>query len=139
MKNFLPLITLILCAQASATPPPMPGQPAKLGFIRQPSADNIRGVPFATAPVVAVLDSEGNPVTSDNTCVVGLALVSYDGSGHLQANSKFRTTTNGLVDYSNSDLKLSADSAAGTYRILAQGYGWACTGIFGVSEEIVLR
>lgn len=135
MKIFLPLITLILCAQASATPP---GQPAKLAFIRQPSADTVRGVPFATAPAVAVQDSEGNTVTSDNSCVVGLALVSYDGSGRLLANAKYRTTVNGWVDYSNSDLRLSADSAAGTYRILAEGFG-TCRGIFGVSEEVMLR
>lgn len=139
MKIFLPLITLILSAPASATPPPSLGQPVKLGFIRQPSAYNTLGVPFATAPAVALLDSEGNIVTSNNSCVVGLALVSYDGSGRLLASSKYRTTVNGSVDYSYSDLRLSADSAAGTYRILAEGYGWACSGIFGVSEEVVLR
>jgi hypothetical protein len=56
--------------------------PALLGIQTQPSAVATAGVPFSQQPVIAILDSSNNVITSDNSVVV--TATRSTGSGTLQ-------------------------------------------------------
>lgn len=95
----------------------LPGEPASLAFVVQPS-DGSTGLPIEPAVEVEVLDDDGNRVTTDNSTEVELVLTG--GSGGNLGGGGPRTVSEGLavfdsleVDQAGSDYQLDASDPEG--------------------------
>jgi uncharacterized protein (TIGR03382 family) len=103
----------------SATSPAFgvaPGAPASLSFLTQP-ANGTAGAAFAPAVRVAVLDAQGNQVTSFNSALT-VSLAAHPAGGTL-SGTKTVTAFNGVATFN----ELSINRAAQGYQLVAQGGG----------------
>ena len=91
-----------------------PGAAIRLAFVGQPSNTTAGSVIFP-AVQVAVQNSAGATVTSDNTTVVTMSLASAPGGGSLRSSTSLSTTVvNGIATFSTLN-----DTLAGVYSLRA--------------------
>ena len=95
------------------------GSPAKLAFVQQPTTA-IAGLPISPPIEVAVEDSEGDVVTSDNSTVT---IAAFGAGGATLSGTRSVAAVDGVATFNNLSL-----TAAGTYT-LAVGDG-GLTGVF---------
>jgi hypothetical protein len=86
------------------------GDAVRLVFLDQP-VGSLHGDPFATMPVVRIVDLGGNTVTTDTT---GVLLTATGGAGVLTCAANPQTASFGVATFANCQL-----SAAGTYTLTA--------------------
>lgn len=105
-----------------------PASPAKVVFVQQPTS----GAPgVVLAPVtVAIVDTYGNQVTTDNADTVTIALGNNPAGGTL-SGTLTATVAGGLATFSN----LSIDAAGSGYTLAASATG--LTGATSTSFNIV--
>ncbi len=110
------------------------GAAAALRITTQPSTSAQSGVPFATQPVVQVVDASGNPVAQAGTQVTA-SLAS--GSGTLGGTLTVTTGAGGAASYTD----LSITGPAGTYTIqfAASGLGTVVSGIVGLGAGVATQ
>lgn len=96
---------------ASAAPP------SKLAFVQGPTGTTA-GTAISPPVTVAVEDSGGNVLTTDNTSNVTLSLVQVSGSGTLNGGTQTMAASSGVATFTNLIV-----SAPGTYQLQATDNG----------------
>ncbi|HEU4698712.1 MAG TPA: Ig-like domain repeat protein, partial [Gemmatimonadales bacterium] len=91
------------------------GAAGALSITTQPSATAQSGVAFATAPVVRLLDANGNPVTTSGVAVT--ATIATGEPGAQLIGQSTRGTTNGVATFSG----LGIQGPAGSYTLTFGG------------------
>jgi hypothetical protein len=87
-------------------PSPPTGSAAKLAFTTQPSNGTINAA-FGTQPAVAVEDSNGNVITTDNATQITLTITSNTGTtGAVLAGTKTVTVVSGVATFSGLNINL---------------------------------
>ena len=101
----------------------VPTTATKLGFTKQPSTSNTAGIAFAIQPVVAILDSSGNTITS-STASVSLSITPGTGTaGAKLSGATAISAVNGVATFSD----LSIDKAGSGYKLTATSSGLTST------------
>ncbi|HVA86496.1 MAG TPA: hypothetical protein VNF73_09300, partial [Candidatus Saccharimonadales bacterium] len=76
-----------------------PGAATKLGFLAQPTR-GLTGGTFATQPVIAIQDANGNTVTSASATNITLTITTNPGSGSLICGGNPVATVAGIATFS---------------------------------------
>ena len=91
-----------------------PGAASKLEFSTQPSASTVATVPFATQPVVRILDANDNLVTTGADSTVNVALTLTTGTGSLGGTASMNAVA-GVADFVGKGLNINQ---VGTDKVL---------------------
>ncbi|MEN1728661.1 MAG: Ig-like domain repeat protein [Pseudomonadota bacterium] len=94
------------------------GAPAGISFVIQPPATGVAGQALSTTPQLQVLDAFGNPVLSDNSTSISLALIGGNPAANLSGLTT-QTVTNGVADFPG----LSVDLVGSDYQLQASAAG----------------
>jgi hypothetical protein len=102
-----------------------PGTPIALAFTTQPSASTSPMNPFPVQPVVSVIDSQGNPVTTGAaaTASIALTLTPVTGSGTLGGTATMNAVA-GVASFVGKNLLITDN---GSYRLTATASALALT------------
>ncbi len=113
------------------------GGPAGLAFARLPTLGIVNG-PLLPGLIVQVVDSQGQPVLSDNTTVIEISIASNPSGGALFGTLS-RQVSNGVADFSDLGIDRRGQGYSIQASVLSRGLSPILTPLFNVVDDALLQ